>query len=55
MAASRQHDKPVVTKSTLQGLTMNRVAGIGGAIQARSRLMPEGVNIAISSGGVEAL
>jgi len=34
---------------------MNRVAGIGGAIQARSRLMPEGVNIAISSGGVEAL
>ncbi len=39
----------------LTGAMMNRVAGIGGTIQARSRLMPEGANIAISSGGVEAL
>jgi len=39
----------------LRGVEMNRVAGIGGTIQTRSRLMPEGANIAISSGGVEAV
>jgi len=39
----------------LTGVVVNRVVGIGGTIQIRSRLMPEGANITISSGGVEVL